>query len=130
MLDETVYYLEYLFRENLDVGLVETERVKAEWEDDLISVTASTIGITYCEPDQLKELWEWTDRNNRQFDIHAPAVFDQKYLAERRGWEGSLLNIPVGQIGFMIDPVGGYRLEVMENPLGNCVRCHKEPHLQ
>jgi 5-methylthioadenosine/S-adenosylhomocysteine deaminase len=76
------------FREDLDVGLSETERVKAQWEDDLISVTASTIGITYCEPDQLKELWEWTDRNNRQFDIHAPAVFDQKYLAERRGWEG------------------------------------------
>ena len=53
-----------------------------------ISVTASTIGITYCEPDQLIELWKWTDENNRQFDIHAPAVFDQKYLAARRGWEG------------------------------------------
>jgi len=76
------------FREDLDVGLAETERVKADWEDDLISVTASTIGITYCEPDQLKELWQWTDANDRQFDIHAPAVFDQKYLAERRGWQG------------------------------------------
>ncbi len=31
---------------------------------------------------------KWTDANNRQFDIHAPAVFDQKYLAARRGWEG------------------------------------------
>ncbi len=76
------------FRENLDTGLAETERVKAEWEDDRISVTASTIGITYCEPDQLKELWEWTDAHDRQFDIHAPAVLDHKYLAERRGWEG------------------------------------------
>jgi 5-methylthioadenosine/S-adenosylhomocysteine deaminase len=76
------------FREDLDVGLSETERVKSAWESDLVSVTASTIGITYCEPDQLKEIWEWTDRNNRQFDIHAPAVFDQKYLAARRGWEG------------------------------------------
>jgi 5-methylthioadenosine/S-adenosylhomocysteine deaminase len=76
------------FREDLDQGLAETERVKAEWENDFTSVTASTIGITYCEPDQLKELWEWTDANDRQFDIHAPAVFDQKYLAARRGWEG------------------------------------------
>ena len=76
------------FREDLDVGLAETERVKSEWEDENISVTASTIGITYCEPDQLIELWQWTDANNRQFDIHAPAVFDQKYLATRRGWKG------------------------------------------
>ena len=76
------------FREDLDTGLAETERVKSEWEDELISVTASTIGITYCEPDQLKALWEWTDEHDRQFDIHAPAIFDQKYLAERRGWEG------------------------------------------
>ena len=76
------------FREDLDTGLAETERVKSEWEDERITVTASTIGITYCEPDQLKELWQWTDRNDRQFDIHAPAVFDQKYLAKRRGWEG------------------------------------------
>jgi len=76
------------FREDLDTGLSETERVKAQWENELISVTASTIGITYCEPDQLKQLWQWTDDNHRQFDIHAPAVLDQKYLAERRGWEG------------------------------------------
>ncbi len=76
------------FREDLDTGLQETERIKAEWETELTSVTASTIGITYCEPDQLKQLWQWTDDNDRQFDIHAPAVLDQKYLAERRGWEG------------------------------------------
>lgn len=76
------------FREDLDMGLSETERVKAEWENDLISVTASTIGITYCQPEQLKEIWQWTIDNDRQFDIHAPAVFDQKYLAERRGWQG------------------------------------------
>ncbi len=76
------------FREELDEGIAETERVKSTWENDKISVTASTIGITYCEPDQLVELWKWTDENNRQFDIHAPAVMDHKYLASRRGWEG------------------------------------------
>ena len=76
------------FREDLDEGLAETERVKSEWENDKISVTASTIGITYCEPDQLIELWKWTVDNDRQFDIHAPAVLDHKYLASRRGWEG------------------------------------------
>ena len=76
------------FGETLDTGIAETERIKSKWENGKISVTASTIGITYCEPDQLIELWKWTDENNRQFDIHAPAVFDQKYLAARRGWEG------------------------------------------
>ncbi len=76
------------FRENLDTGIAETERIKSKWENELISVTASSIGITYCEPEQLKELWQWTVSNDRQFDIHAPAVFDQKYLAKRRGWEG------------------------------------------
>ena len=76
------------FREELDEGIAETERVKSAWENDKISVTASTIGITYCEPDQLVELWKWTDDNDRQFDIHAPAVMDHKYLASRRGWEG------------------------------------------
>jgi 5-methylthioadenosine/S-adenosylhomocysteine deaminase len=76
------------FRENLDLGLAETERVKREWEDDLTSVTASTIGLTYCDPGALKALWQWTVDNDRQFDIHAPAVLDQKYLAERTGWKG------------------------------------------
>lgn len=76
------------FRETLDVGIAETERVKAEWESSRISVTASTIAITYCSPDELRTLWQWTRENDRQFDIHAPAVMDQKYLAERRGWEG------------------------------------------
>lgn len=76
------------FREELDQGLRETERVMQEWEDERISVTASTIGITYCEPEQLKALWQWTVDHDRQFDIHAPAIFDQKYLAARRGWTG------------------------------------------
>lgn len=76
------------FREDLDAGIEEVERVKAEWESDLISVTASTIGITYCEPAQLKGLWQWTVDHDAQFDIHAPAVLDKKYLRERRGWEG------------------------------------------
>lgn len=76
------------FRESLDTGLAETERVKAAWESELVTVTASTIGISYCEPDQLKELWQWTADNDRQFDIHAPAIMDQKYLAQARGWTG------------------------------------------
>ena len=76
------------FREDLDTGLAETERVKSAWEDDRITVTASTIGISYCEPDQLKVLWQWTIDNDRQFDIHAPAIMDTKFLAARRGWEG------------------------------------------
>lgn len=76
------------FREDIDVGISETERVKSSWEDDRITVTASTIGISYCEPDQLKLLWEWTIANHRQFDIHAPAIMDTKFLAARRGWQG------------------------------------------
>lgn len=76
------------FREDLDTGLAETERVKSAWEDDRITVTASTIGISYCEPEQLKALWQWTIDNDRQFDIHAPAIMDTKFLAQRRGWEG------------------------------------------
>lgn len=76
------------FRETLDDGLSETERVKAEWEDDLTSVTASTIGITYCTPDEFKAIWQWTMDNGRQFDVHAPSVLDTRYLAERRGWTG------------------------------------------
>ena len=76
------------FRESLDEGLYETERVKKEWENDLTSVTASTIGISYCRPDEFKEIWQWTVENQRQFDVHAPSVLDTRYLAERRGWEG------------------------------------------
>jgi 5-methylthioadenosine/S-adenosylhomocysteine deaminase len=76
------------FRESLDVGISETERVKSAWENGRISVTASTIGISYCAPDELKLLWEWTVANDRQFDIHAPAIMDTKFLAARRGWEG------------------------------------------
>lgn len=76
------------FREDLEIGISETERVKKEWEDNLISVTASTIGISYCEPEQLKALWQWTVDNGRQFDIHAPSIMDTKFLAARRGWTG------------------------------------------
>lgn len=76
------------FREDLETGIAETERVKAEWENDFTSVTASTIGITYCAPDEFKAIWQWTVDNDRQFDIHAPSVLDTKYLAERRGWDG------------------------------------------
>ncbi|MDG2242160.1 MAG: amidohydrolase family protein [Rhodospirillaceae bacterium] len=76
------------FREDIDVGLAETERIKGEWENNLTTVTASTIGITYCTPDEFKEIWRWTVDNDRQFDIHAPSVLDSRYLNERRGWEG------------------------------------------
>lgn len=76
------------FREDLDIGLAETERVKSEWENEFTTVTASTIGITYCTPDEFKAIWQWTVDHDRQFDVHAPSVLDTKYLAERRGWEG------------------------------------------
>lgn len=76
------------FRETLENGLTQTERLKAEWEDALTTVTASTIGITYCNPDEFKAIWQWTVDNDRQFDVHAPSVLDSKYLAERRGWQG------------------------------------------
>lgn len=76
------------FRETLDVGLAETERVKKEWENDKTTVTASTIGITYCAPEEFREIAAWTRKNNRQFDVHAPSVMDTRYLAERRGWKG------------------------------------------
>ena len=68
------------FREDLDTGLAETERVKAEWEDELTSVTASTIGITYCEPEQLKAIWEWTDAHTTDSSTSTP----------RRSWMASI----------------------------------------
>jgi 5-methylthioadenosine/S-adenosylhomocysteine deaminase len=76
------------FREDLDTGIAETERLQKAWEDGLITVTASTIGISYCEPEQLKALWQWTIDHQRQFDIHAPSIMDTKFLAARRGWQG------------------------------------------
>ena len=46
-------------------------------------------------------------------------------------WEGELIggkSPTFPRMGFMIDP-DGYRVEVMENPKGNCTSCHREPHL-
>jgi cytosine/adenosine deaminase-related metal-dependent hydrolase len=53
-----------------------------------MSVTASTIGITYCSTSDLHALYDWTVANGKQFDIHAPSMMDGKYLKDTRGWEG------------------------------------------
>jgi hypothetical protein len=54
--------------------------------------------------------------------------FYETSLADGATWEGSLFETQNGQMGFMIDP-DGYRVEVMENPQGNCGACHRGPHL-
>ena len=46
-------------------------------------------------------------------------------------WEGELVggvSPTFPRMGFMIDP-DGYRVEVMQNPRGNCTSCHRGPHL-
>lgn len=73
------------FRESVDEGLKEVERVKKAFDSDTVIVTTSSIGIAYCGKDDLKPLWEWTQQHHTQFDVHAPAAMDRKYLP-RRGW--------------------------------------------
>jgi cytosine/adenosine deaminase-related metal-dependent hydrolase len=75
-------------RETVDFAISETERLAAEFDSDLMSVTASTIGITYCSTSDLHTLYDWTVQNGKQFDIHAPSMMDGKYLRDERGWEG------------------------------------------
>nr|BFE56186.1 5'-deoxyadenosine deaminase [Dactylosporangium thailandense] len=75
-------------REDVGTGLAETERIAAEWNSDTVSVTAGSIGITYCTPEDLHALYDWTVAHGEQFDIHAPSYMDKRYLAERRGWTG------------------------------------------
>lgn len=73
------------FRETVDEGLQQVERLKKAFDSDTIVVTTSSIGIAYCGKDDLKLLWDWTQEHGTQFDIHAPAAMDRKYLP-RRGW--------------------------------------------
>lgn len=73
------------FRESVDEGLKEVERIKKRFDSDTVVVTTSSIGIAYCGKEDLKQLWEWTNTHKTQFDIHAPAAMDRKYLP-RRGW--------------------------------------------
>jgi 5-methylthioadenosine/S-adenosylhomocysteine deaminase len=74
--------------ETVDVAIDETERLAKAFDSETMSVSASTIGITYCSPSDLHTLYEWTLSNNKQFDIHSPSMMDKKYLKETRGWEG------------------------------------------
>ena len=60
--------------------------------------------------------------------VSDPNSFYETSLAEGATWEGSLFQTQNGLMGFMIDP-DGYRVEVMENPRGNCRHCHRGPHL-
>lgn len=75
-------------REDIDTALAETERLAAAYDSATMSVTASTIGITYVGESDLRALYQWTVDNGKQFDIHAPSMMDAAYLKEVRGWEG------------------------------------------
>lgn len=73
--------------EDVDDGLAEVDRVRAAWQSDLIEVTTGTIGIAYLNMKDLPKIWEWTQRHNAQFDIHAPSGGDVQFLG-KRGWPG------------------------------------------
>ncbi len=75
-------------REPIDVAIAETERLAKAFDSETMSVTASSIGITYCSGADLHTLYDWTVAHGKQFDIHAPSMMDGKYLADTRGWTG------------------------------------------
>lgn len=75
-------------REDIDTALSETDRLAAAYDSPTMSVTASTIGITYVSESDLRALYQWTLDHGKQFDIHAPSMMDAAYLKEVRGWEG------------------------------------------
>ena len=114
------------------LGFREVHRMQAKGSSWHLAFLTTGSGETILE---LQQHVDSTDESARAGISHIGLFvsdvnsFYENSLANGANWEGSLLNIPVGQVGFMIDP-DGYRVEVMENPLGNCVRCHKEPHLQ
>jgi 5-methylthioadenosine/S-adenosylhomocysteine deaminase len=84
-------------REPVSKGLEETDRLVEERENDKISMTASTISITYLEdPEELKRIFDWTIAHGSQFDIHVPSNMDKKHLAEKYGWQG-------GSIDWLVD---------------------------
>lgn len=75
-------------RETADEGLREVDRMLREYRDvPTVTIATGPIGITYVKEGELKPIWEYTAANGLQFDIHAPAFMDRKYLASR-GWEG------------------------------------------
>ena len=57
--------------------------------------------------------------------------FYEASRADGAAWEGDLVggkSPTFPRMGFMIDP-DGYRVEIIENPRGNCTSCHRGPHL-
>ena len=75
-------------REDIDTALSETDRLAAAYDSETMSVTASTIGITYVSESDLRALYQWTLDHDKQFDIHAPSMMDGAYLKAVRGWAG------------------------------------------
>jgi 5-methylthioadenosine/S-adenosylhomocysteine deaminase len=75
-------------RETADEGLREVDRMVNEYRDEpRVMMSTGPIGITYVREGELKPIWDYTAQHGLQFDIHAPAFMDRKYLASR-GWEG------------------------------------------
>jgi len=74
------------YHEDLDTAIREVERVQKEWASDKIRVTTGPLGIAYIRFDDIKPLFEWTKRNNSQFDLHIPTYMDGKFL-KQRGWD-------------------------------------------
>ena len=72
--------------EDLDTALREVERVKKEWGSDTIRVTTGPLGIAYIRFEDIEPLFEWTKRNDSQFDLHIPTYMDRKFLSQR-GWD-------------------------------------------
>ncbi len=81
--------------ETVEEGLREVERVRDDWQSDSVRVATGPLGITYVALADVRPIWEWTVRNQTQFDLHAPTAMDAEYLAER-GWRG-------GAVGWLAD---------------------------
>jgi 5-methylthioadenosine/S-adenosylhomocysteine deaminase len=75
-------------REEVDQGLKEVERLLGAYQGSpTVTIATGPIGITYVREGELRPIWEFTAEHGLQFDIHAPAFMDRKYLSSR-GWEG------------------------------------------
>jgi len=75
-------------RESADTGLEHVDRMVNEYRNvPTVTIATGPIGITYVKEGELKPIWDYTNAHGLQFDIHAPAFMDRKYLASR-GWEG------------------------------------------
>jgi 5-methylthioadenosine/S-adenosylhomocysteine deaminase len=74
--------------EEIDEGLTHVQRMIDEYKDEpTVMMATGPIGITYVRDGELKPIWEFTRDHGIQFDVHAPAFMDRKYLASR-GWGG------------------------------------------